>query len=90
MTEHHHEHSGVHNIISNFKDSLSIGDYKLQPLDLVLFLGRDPVAKFIKKVELEQVVPNLRRPFHNLWTHAGMLIDKSILPLPFLEVLKDS
>ncbi|KAJ1537424.1 hypothetical protein HK405_014644, partial [Cladochytrium tenue] len=66
-------------------DSLSIGDYTLRPFDTVLFLGNDPVGKFIQTVELHDVVPRLQRPFHNLWTHAGMLINKSVLPLPFLE-----
>ncbi|KAI9362561.1 hypothetical protein DFJ73DRAFT_812883 [Zopfochytrium polystomum] len=58
--------------------------YQLKPFDLVLFLGNDPVAKFIKNVQLNKVVPDLVRPFHNLWTHSGMLIDSSVLPLPFL------
>ncbi|KAJ3194553.1 hypothetical protein HDU82_002424 [Entophlyctis luteolus] len=57
----------------------------LQPLDAVLFAGSDPVANFIKKVELHEVVPRIERPFHELWTHAGILVDKSVLPLDCLE-----
>lgn len=64
---------------------LSIINYKLQPFDLILFLGSDPVAKFIKQIQLLKVVPGLNRPFHNLWTHSGILIDKTVLPLPFME-----
>ncbi|KAI8617758.1 hypothetical protein BC830DRAFT_68310 [Chytriomyces sp. MP71] len=36
----------------------------LQPLDAVLFAGGDPVAKFIKKIELHEVVPRISSPFH--------------------------
>ncbi|KAJ3105488.1 hypothetical protein HDU96_008571 [Phlyctochytrium bullatum] len=60
-------------------------EYQLQPLDLVLFNGKDPVAAFIRKVQRKQVVPNLERPFHALWTHAGILVDKTVLPLDCLE-----
>ncbi|KAJ3079431.1 hypothetical protein HDU99_010915, partial [Rhizoclosmatium hyalinum] len=56
-----------------------------QPLDAVLFAGADPVANFIKKIELHEVVPRLDTPFHELWTHAGILVDKSVLPLDCLE-----
>ncbi|KAI9337910.1 hypothetical protein DFJ73DRAFT_848648 [Zopfochytrium polystomum] len=76
---------GAPAFITNALDALSIGDYTLKPFDLVLFLGNDPVGKFIQSVELHDVVPGLKRPFHNLWTHAGMLVDKSVLNLPFLE-----
>ncbi|KAJ3290689.1 hypothetical protein HDU79_003007 [Rhizoclosmatium sp. JEL0117] len=63
----------------------STKDYHLKPLDTVLFSGSDPVANFIKKIELHEVVPHLDTPFHNLWTHAGILVDKSVLPLDCLE-----
>ncbi|KAJ3010349.1 UNVERIFIED_CONTAM: hypothetical protein HDU68_002175 [Siphonaria sp. JEL0065] len=59
--------------------------YRLKPLDAVLFAGSDPVANFIKRIELHEVVPRLERPFHELWTHAGILVDKSVLPLDCLE-----
>ncbi|KAJ3115349.1 hypothetical protein HK100_001372 [Physocladia obscura] len=61
------------------------GDYELKPLDAVLFAGSDPVAGFIKKIELHEVVPRIQRPFHELWTHAGILVNKSVLPLDCLE-----
>ncbi|KAJ3285342.1 hypothetical protein HDU79_007389 [Rhizoclosmatium sp. JEL0117] len=64
---------------------LQINDYNLKPLDAVLFAGADPVANFIKKIELHEVVPRLDTPFHELWTHAGILVDKSVLPLDCLE-----
>ncbi|KAJ3090445.1 hypothetical protein HK100_007449, partial [Physocladia obscura] len=53
-----------------------------QPFDLVLFGGSDP---FIKKIELHELVPNLVKPFHQLWTHSGILVDKTVLPLDCLE-----
>ncbi|KAJ3022571.1 UNVERIFIED_CONTAM: hypothetical protein HDU68_009043 [Siphonaria sp. JEL0065] len=62
-----------------------LGDYQLQPFDTVLFAGNDAVAKMIGKVTLHEVVPNLKRPFHRLWTHSGILVDKSVLPLSCLE-----
>ncbi|KAJ3399450.1 hypothetical protein HDU80_007884 [Chytriomyces hyalinus] len=64
---------------------LTLGDYTLKPLDAVLFAGNDPVATFIKRITLHEVVPRIDRPFHELWTHAGILVDKTVLPLPFLE-----
>ncbi|KAJ3216943.1 hypothetical protein HDU67_008762 [Dinochytrium kinnereticum] len=75
----------VSNFITQKLSGLSVGDYQLQPLDLVLFNGKDPVASFIRKVQRNQVVPHLDRPFHALWTHAGILVDKTILPLDCLE-----
>ncbi|KAI9344063.1 hypothetical protein BDR26DRAFT_933002 [Obelidium mucronatum] len=57
----------------------------LQPFDAVLFAGSDPVANFIKTIELHEVVPKIDRPFRELWTHAGILVDKSVLPLDCLE-----
>ncbi|KAJ3232606.1 hypothetical protein HDU78_006965 [Chytriomyces hyalinus] len=60
-------------------------DYVLKPLDAVLFAGSDPVANFIKRIELHEVVPRLGTPFHELWTHAGILVDKTVLPLDFME-----
>ncbi|KAJ3402585.1 hypothetical protein HDU80_004945 [Chytriomyces hyalinus] len=63
----------------------ALADYELKPFDLVLFAGTDAVAKFIKKITLHEVVPSLAVPFHRLWTHAGMVIDKSVLPLECLE-----
>ncbi|KAI9343509.1 hypothetical protein BDR26DRAFT_858216, partial [Obelidium mucronatum] len=62
-----------------------VGDYQLQPFDTVLFAGTDAVAKMIGRVTLHEVVPNLKRPFNRLWTHSGILVDKSVLPLPCLE-----
>jgi hypothetical protein len=68
------------------KESIQKHFHKLKALDCVLFLGKDPVAKLIKNVTLDSVVPQLTTPFNALWTHAGILVDKSILPLPFIEV----
>ncbi|KAI9313329.1 hypothetical protein BDR26DRAFT_945732 [Obelidium mucronatum] len=56
--------------------------YKLKAF---LFAGSDPVANFIKTIELHEVVPKIDRPFRELWTHAGILVDKSVLPLDCLE-----
>ncbi|KAJ3063616.1 hypothetical protein HDU98_000574, partial [Podochytrium sp. JEL0797] len=66
---------------------MQIGEYKLKPLDAVLFSGlrTDPVANLIKKIELHETVPRLVQPFHELWTHAGIIVDKSCLPLDCLE-----
>ncbi|KAJ3059236.1 hypothetical protein HDU99_006438, partial [Rhizoclosmatium hyalinum] len=62
-------------------------EYKLQPLDTVLFAGldSDPVSKLIKKITLHEVVPELKTPFHEIWTHAGILVDKTVLPIDCLE-----
>ncbi|KAI9313328.1 hypothetical protein BDR26DRAFT_933001 [Obelidium mucronatum] len=59
--------------------------YKLKPLDAVLFAGNDPVANIIKKITLHEVVPRIDKPFHELWTHAGIIVDKTVLPLDCLE-----
>ncbi|KAJ3226287.1 hypothetical protein HDU81_007383 [Chytriomyces hyalinus] len=61
--------------------------YVLRPLDIVLFEGdaSDPVSAFIKSVTLHGVIPNLKSPFHRVWTHSGILVDKTVLPLPCLE-----
>ncbi|KAI8619189.1 hypothetical protein BC830DRAFT_1165575 [Chytriomyces sp. MP71] len=63
----------------------SIVDYELQPFDVVLFAGNDPTATFIKRVELHEVVPRIDTPFHELWTHSGILVNSDVLPLPCLE-----
>ncbi|KAJ3161293.1 hypothetical protein HK101_000826 [Irineochytrium annulatum] len=63
-------------------------EYKIQPLDVILFNGIDPVAKFIQSVERKTVVPHLKAPFHALWSHAGLVVTKSILPLDCLEADK--
>ncbi|KAJ3244390.1 hypothetical protein HDU78_011041 [Chytriomyces hyalinus] len=60
-------------------------DYVLKPFDVVLFAGTDPVANFIKRVTLHEVVPNVNLPFTELWTHSGILVDKTVLPLDCLE-----
>ncbi|KAJ3015745.1 UNVERIFIED_CONTAM: hypothetical protein HDU68_012583 [Siphonaria sp. JEL0065] len=64
---------------------IQLGDYTLKPLDAVLFAGSDPVATIIKKITLHNVVPELESPFAELWTHAGILVDKTVLPLDCLE-----
>ncbi|KAJ3339006.1 hypothetical protein HDU83_007842 [Entophlyctis luteolus] len=79
-------------VMSSLSD-LALGDYVLkvltmppnnlplnafgptQPLDAVLFSGNDPVATVIKRIELHE----------ELWTHAGIIVDKTVLPLPFIE-----
>ncbi|KAJ3241543.1 hypothetical protein HDU81_000082, partial [Chytriomyces hyalinus] len=60
---------------------------KLEALDTVLFCGHEPVSQFIGKVESVFVVPALEptQRFNNTWTHAGILVDKNILPLECLE-----
>ncbi|KAJ3232000.1 hypothetical protein HDU81_003368 [Chytriomyces hyalinus] len=64
---------------------ISISDYELQPFDVVLFAGSDPAANFIKKITLHEVVPKVNLPFTEIWTHSGILVDKTVLPLDFLE-----
>ncbi|KAJ3248958.1 hypothetical protein HDU77_007912 [Chytriomyces hyalinus] len=61
--------------------------YVLRPLEVVLFEGAssDPVSAFIKSVTWLGVVPKLRSPFRRLWTHSGILVDNTVLPLPCLE-----
>ncbi|KAJ3400066.1 hypothetical protein CcCBS67573_g04841 [Chytriomyces confervae] len=66
-------------------NDFSVADYELKPFDVVLFAGSDPAANFIKKVTLHEVVPNVKLPFTELWTHSGILVDKTVLPLDFLE-----
>ncbi|TPX78117.1 hypothetical protein CcCBS67573_g00584 [Chytriomyces confervae] len=60
---------------------------KLEALDTVLFCGHEPVSQFIGKVESVFVVPALdpTQRFNNTWTHAGILVDKNVLPLECLE-----
>ncbi|KAJ3100464.1 hypothetical protein HDU97_002201 [Phlyctochytrium planicorne] len=73
------------NFIKEKLSGLSVDDYTLAPLDVVLFNGKDPVASFIRKVQRNQVVPGLTKSFHALWTHAGIIVDKNVLPLDCLE-----
>ncbi|KAJ3059970.1 hypothetical protein HDU98_004025 [Podochytrium sp. JEL0797] len=65
--------------------SLTSGDYVLQPLDAVVFCGSDPVANLIKKIQLHETVPHIETPFQDLWTHAGILVDRTVLDLPCME-----
>ncbi|KAJ3114529.1 hypothetical protein HDU96_001991 [Phlyctochytrium bullatum] len=57
----------------------------VEPLDIVLFNGNDAVGNFISKVQAKHVVPGLKSPFGALWTHAGIIVDYSVLPLPCLS-----
>ncbi|KAJ3105743.1 hypothetical protein HDU97_007563 [Phlyctochytrium planicorne] len=57
----------------------------VEPLDIVLFNGNDTVGNFISMVEAKHVVPGLKMPFGALWTHSGIIVDKTVLPLPCLE-----
>ncbi|KAJ3176255.1 hypothetical protein HK101_010473 [Irineochytrium annulatum] len=59
--------------------------HELKALSIVLFNGNDVVGNFISKVEAQNVVPHMNRPFGALWTHAGILVDRSILPLDCLQ-----
>ncbi|KAJ3064629.1 hypothetical protein HDU98_011972 [Podochytrium sp. JEL0797] len=56
-------------------------------LDTVLFNGKELVSAFIAKIESVFVVPVLEpdQRFHATWTHAGIIVDKNVLPLPCLE-----
>ncbi|KAI9340899.1 hypothetical protein BDR26DRAFT_861038 [Obelidium mucronatum] len=60
---------------------------RIEALDTILFNGREPVSAFISKVESVFVVPVLKpdQRFRETWTHAGILVDKNVLPLPCLE-----
>ncbi|KAJ3207489.1 hypothetical protein HDU67_007440 [Dinochytrium kinnereticum] len=57
----------------------------VEPLDIVLFNGNDIVGNFISMVEAKHVVPGLKSPFGALWTHAGIIVDKTVLPLECLD-----
>jgi hypothetical protein len=61
------------------------GGYRVQPLDLILFKGDDPVGKLIQKIEDKWVEHNDRKRESALWTHVGIIVDKSILPLDCME-----
>ncbi|KAJ3058842.1 hypothetical protein HDU98_005109, partial [Podochytrium sp. JEL0797] len=67
---------------------LTVANYQLKPFDTVLFAGNDAVANLISRVSLKEVVPNLKRPFHRLWTHSGILVDSTVLPLKCLQAGK--
>ncbi|KAJ3064630.1 hypothetical protein HDU98_011973 [Podochytrium sp. JEL0797] len=60
---------------------------QLEALDTILFNGKEVVSAFIAKVESVFVVPNLadHQRFHATWTHAGMIVDRNVLPLDCLE-----
>ncbi|KAJ3294629.1 hypothetical protein HK104_003447 [Borealophlyctis nickersoniae] len=47
--------------------------------------GQDPVGAFIRNVEQNHVVPNIGAPFTALWTHAGVIVDKSLLGYDWME-----
>ncbi|KAJ3001335.1 UNVERIFIED_CONTAM: hypothetical protein HDU68_006939, partial [Siphonaria sp. JEL0065] len=67
---------------------LQVGDYKIKPLDAVLWAAtdpKDPLASIIKRIELHECVPKIEHPFHELWTHSGIIVDKTVLPLDCLE-----
>ncbi|KAJ3030703.1 UNVERIFIED_CONTAM: hypothetical protein HDU68_008092 [Siphonaria sp. JEL0065] len=60
----------------------------IQPLDAVLWAAtdpKDPLASIIKRIELHECVPKIEHPFHELWTHSGIIVDKTVLPLDCLE-----
>ncbi|KAJ3312706.1 hypothetical protein HDU76_002825, partial [Blyttiomyces sp. JEL0837] len=57
----------------------------LKPFDLVLFKGGDAISTFIQNVSKTQVVHRLDAPFDAVWTHAGILLDHSVLPLDCME-----
>ncbi|KAJ3029342.1 hypothetical protein HK097_005819, partial [Rhizophlyctis rosea] len=59
--------------------------YEIKPLDLVLFLGTDPVGSVITKIERKYVLPDLKEPFTAIWTHAGIVVDKSVLGYEWME-----
>ncbi|KAJ3307262.1 hypothetical protein HDV03_001747 [Kappamyces sp. JEL0829] len=58
---------------------------QVQPFDLILFRGDDAVGKMISKIEGKHVAKTERKRFGILWTHAGVIVDKTVLPLDCLE-----
>jgi hypothetical protein len=52
---------------------------------LVLFKGNDPIAKLISKIEMKYVSEQQRKESPILWTHVGIIVDKSILPLDSMK-----
>ncbi|KAI8808758.1 hypothetical protein BJ742DRAFT_807467 [Cladochytrium replicatum] len=59
--------------------------YDIKPLDIILFNGKDPVADFIRWMEYKYVEVNKNDLPTAFWTHAGLIVDKTVLPLPELE-----
>ncbi|KAJ3127291.1 hypothetical protein HK098_006565 [Nowakowskiella sp. JEL0407] len=61
------------------------GTFVIRPLDLILFNGKDPVAGFIRSIENKYVKTDDEDKPAAYWTHAGVIVDKTVLPLPELE-----
>ena len=61
------------------------GGYRIKPLDLILFKGEDAIGKMIQNIEEKWVSHHARKPDGTLWTHVGVIVDKTILPLECLE-----
>ncbi|KAJ3268387.1 N-acetylgalactosamine kinase [Terramyces sp. JEL0728] len=59
--------------------------YKLRPFDLVLFKGNDPAGNLIQKIEKKYVERSEANVEGTLWTHVGIIVDKSVLPLECME-----
>jgi hypothetical protein len=60
-------------------------DIKVKPFDLIFFKGNDFVGKMISKISKDNVEKHERKKNGLMWTHVGIVVDKSILPLDCLE-----
>jgi len=56
----------------------TLGKVQIQPLDVILFRGIDPVSKAIAFVQAKELG-------HGDFSHAGMAVTREALDLPFLE-----
>ncbi|KAJ3222212.1 hypothetical protein HK099_002567 [Clydaea vesicula] len=57
---------------------------EIKPFDLVLFIGNDFISTAISSVQRKHVDSRLMKQGSPLWHHAGVVIDKSVLPLECL------
>jgi hypothetical protein len=60
-------------------------EIQIKPFDLILFRGDDFVGRMISKIQIKHVEEHEKKKGGKLWTHVGVVVDKSILPLDCLE-----
>jgi hypothetical protein len=58
---------------------------KIRPFDLILFKGDDPVGRMISAIEMQHVEDHEKKEKGAMWTHVGVAVDKSVLPLDCME-----
>jgi hypothetical protein len=64
-------------------DRLLHNEYQVKPFDLVLFKGDDAVGKLIQSIEEAHV--NAADQTVTKWTHVGIIVDSTVLPLPYMQ-----